>query len=139
MLNSRLSFPMHTTITCTNISEEIMSKCNHTRGTIHMFKTMSQLLQEGLQSLDTSSISLVTYSITHFLSSSFPYFFPCFLCLLLKICKERSLTFYPLRCSPQIAFHQATGNKEGKNGKRESRTKQGRDQGKLRMIGMLIG
>lgn len=57
-----------------------MSQCNHTRGTSHVFKRMSQLRQEGLQSLITSSVSFIAYSITHFLSSSIPYFSPPILC-----------------------------------------------------------
>lgn len=103
-----------------------MSQCNHTRGTNHMFKRMSQLRQEGLQSLNTSSISLITYSIAHFPSSSIPYYFPCFLCLLLKNCKEIHFKFHPLRCSPLIAF--SSGNKDkGKKG-REAR-KSGQSKG----------
>lgn len=104
-----------------------------------MFKRMSQLRQEGLQSLNTSSISLITYSITHFLSSPIPYFFPCFLCLLLTNCKERNLKFHPSDALLWLHFHQETRTEERKEGKRESRTKQGREEGQLRVIRVLIG
>lgn len=112
---------MHTTTT--NISEEvIMSECNNTRGTNHMFERTSQLRQEELRSLNTSSVSLISSSITHFLSSSVPYFFPCFLCLLLKNCQR---IFHSLRCSPLIAF--SSGNKD--TGKKR------REVGKKRKVG----
>ncbi len=104
-----------------------------------MFKRMSQLRQEGLQSLITSSISLITSSITHFLSSSIPHFFPCFLCLLLKNCKERNLSFIPSDAFLWLHFHQETRTEGRKEGKWESRTKQGREVGQLGVIRQLIG
>lgn len=103
-----------------------------------MFKRMSQLRQEGLQSLITSSISLITYSITHFLSSSVPYFFPCYFASSWKTVRDKS-EFHPLRCIPLIAFY--SGNKDrGKKGRKwESRTKQGRKEGQHGVVRVLIG
>lgn len=125
-------------LTCTNISEEvIMSQCNHTRGTNHMFKRMSQLRQEGLRSLNTSSISLVTYSVTHFLSSSFPYFFPCFLCLLLKNCKKRHLKFHPSDALLCIFIGKRGQRKERKGREKVGQSKEG-GKNNSRVIEVLI-
>lgn len=78
-----------------------------------MFKRTLQLRQEGLRSFITSSISLIAYSIAHFLTSSIPYSFPTILCLLLINCKE---SFIPSDAFLWLHFHQETrtaGRKEG--------------------------
>lgn len=99
---------------------------HHTWGTNHMCKWMSQLRQVGLQSLITSMISLITYSIMHFPSSSVPYFFPSTLCLRLKnFLKE----FHPLRCIPLIVF--SSGNKDrGKKVREVGRSDKARKGGR---------
>lgn len=98
------------------MGEVEMSQCNHTRGTNHMFERMPQRRQEEPQSLNTSSISLTTDSVIHVLNSSHPYFFPCFLCFLLKSCKR---VLHSLRCSPLIAF--SLGNKDKGKKRREEK------------------
>lgn len=121
---------MHTTISfARNIGEgRRTSQCNRSRGTNRNVRRMSQLGWEGLQSLITSKISLIAYSITHFLSSSIPHFSTSALCLLQEK-KTVQREFQPLRFTPLIAFSPGNKDRGGETkekGMREGRTKQAR-------------
>lgn len=118
---------MHTTISfARNIGEgRRTSQCNHSRGTNSNVRRMSQLGWEGLQSLITSMISLIAYSITHFLSSSIPHFFTSALCLLQekKNCTERVPTsqIHPSDCIFTGKQGQRRGNKRERDARRSDK------------------
>ncbi|KAL6112192.1 uncharacterized protein ACO6RY_09003 [Pungitius sinensis] len=104
-----------------------------------MFKRRSQLRQEGFQSLNTSTISLVTYSITHFLGSSIPYFFPCSLFLLLKNCKVRNLNLIPLRVLFSDCIFVRKQRTVGKEGREMRKPDEAKWEDHSRLIRVLIG
>lgn len=97
-----------------------MSGCSQS-GTNHMFDSLDRR-SLGLSTLPRFAPSSPHHSIAHFLNSACLYFFPCFLCLLLKRCKR---VFPSLICSPLIAF--SSGNKDRRKKGREVKEEEWRE------------
>lgn len=129
---------MHTTISfARNIGEgRRTSQCNCSKGTNCNVRRVSQLGSEGLRSLITSKISLIAYSITHFLSSSIPHFFTSVLCLLQekKNCTERVPTpqIHPSDCIFSRKQGQSRGNKRERDARRSDKASEGGGEGGCR-------